>query len=113
MSPWDRSVEETGILAYCLEHGITLFAHSPAGGAERVAQLKASERLSELGRALSLTPVELVIAWLLTLSPAVAAIPGASRPASIESSLRAAAHRLDPATARELEAAFEVLSAES
>lgn len=106
LSPWDRSVQESGLLACCQENGITFFAHSPAGGAERVGQLTASEPLRELGSRLGLSPVELVVAWVVGLSPAVVAIPGASRPRSIESSLRAGACRLNPSLVQALEATF-------
>lgn len=106
LSPWDRSVEACGLTGYCREQGITFFAHSPVGGAERVGRLRASPGLAEVGRRHGLTPVELVIAWVLALSPTLAAIPGASRPASVESSVRAASRALDADTIQALEAAF-------
>ncbi|HEX2077627.1 MAG TPA: aldo/keto reductase [Longimicrobium sp.] len=106
LSPWDRSMEASGMVAYCREHGITFFAHSPAGGAGRVGRLRASEALAELGRRYGLAPVELVIAWVLQLSPSLATIPGASRPESIESSVRAASHTLDARAVEALEEAF-------
>jgi aryl-alcohol dehydrogenase-like predicted oxidoreductase len=106
LSPWDRSVEECGMTAYCREHGITFFAHSPLGGAERVGRLRDSREIGELGRRHGLSPVELVIAWVLRMSPQLAAIPGASRPASVESSVHAASRHLDPDAVRTLEAAF-------
>lgn len=50
-----------------------------------------------------------MLAWILGVSPSLAVIPGASRAASIESSVRAQALRLDERTRRELEDAFRAL----
>ena len=47
------------------------------------------------------SPQQVALAWLLSLSPVVVPIPGASRPESIEDSVKAADLELTPA---ELEA---------
>lgn len=111
-NPWDRSSERDGIIRFCDENSITFLPYSPVGGARRVQLLRESEELREIGaRHGGATPEELVLAWILGASPSLAAIPGASRAASIESSVRAASLRLDDRTRRELEEAFRALPA--
>ncbi|HEX6042664.1 aldo/keto reductase [Longimicrobium sp.] len=111
-NPWDRSSELDGIIRFCDQRSITFLPYSPVGGARRVTLLRESEELREIGaRHGGATPEELVLAWILGVSPSLAVIPGASRPASIESSVRAASLHLDDRTRRELEEAFRALPA--
>lgn len=109
-NPWDRSAELDGIIRFCDQRSITFLPYSPVGGARRVKLLRESEELREIGaRHGDASPEELVLAWILGASPSLAAIPGASREASIESSVRAEGLRLDDRTRRELEEAFRAL----
>jgi aryl-alcohol dehydrogenase-like predicted oxidoreductase len=111
-NPWDRSAELDGIIRFCDQRSITFLPYSPVGGARRVALLRESEALREIGaRHDGAAPEELVLAWILGASPSLAVIPGASRAASIESSVRAEELRLDDRTRRELEEAFRALPA--
>lgn len=109
LSPWDRSVEAGGMLDFCREHGVTFLAHSPAGGSGRVRLLRESAALRRAAEEAGATPVELVLAWVLSRSRALGTIPGASRPESVESSVRAAALPLSAAAAAAAEAAFAAL----
>ncbi|HYJ80668.1 MAG TPA: aldo/keto reductase [Longimicrobiaceae bacterium] len=108
-NPWDRSAERTGLIRHCDEHGVTFLPYSPVGGARRVKLLRASPELRAIGERHGATPEEVVLAWILGASPSLAAIPGASRAESIESSVRAAELRLDERTRRELEDCFRRL----
>jgi aryl-alcohol dehydrogenase-like predicted oxidoreductase len=108
-NPWDRSSEAEGVIRHCQEHGVTFLPYSPVGGRRRVAMLRASDPLRSVGERLGATPEELVLAWILGVSPCIAAIPGASRMESIESSVRAEGLRLDEPTRRELEETFRAL----
>jgi len=76
-----------------------------------VKLLRESAELREIGARHGASPEELVIAWILGVSPSVVPIPGASREESIESSVRAASLRLDTRTLRQLEEAFRALPA--
>ncbi|HEU0078372.1 MAG TPA: aldo/keto reductase [Longimicrobiaceae bacterium] len=105
-NPWDRSPETSGLLRYCHENGITFVQHSPVGGARRVGMLRQDEALRAFAGAHGASPEELVIAWALHKSPTLVPSPGASREASVESSVRAAGVRLDDAAVRELDAGF-------
>ncbi|HEX7242560.1 MAG TPA: aldo/keto reductase [Longimicrobiaceae bacterium] len=108
-NPWDRSSEEEGIVAFCGENGITFLPYSPLGGGHRVKLLRESDAVKAVAGRLGCTPEEAVIAWILGASPTLVPIPGASRPESIESSVRAAEVELDGDTRQELEEAFRSL----
>ena len=70
-----------GEVELCDEHGIAFIPWSPMKGVSR-ARAVADER--------GVSPHQVALAWLLSLSPVVIPIPGASRPESIEDSVRAA-----------------------
>lgn len=108
-NPWDRSSETEGVIDHCDRSGITFFPYSPVGGGRRVEILRDSEPLRAVADRYDATPEEVVLAWILGKSPTLAVIPGASRPASIESSVSAAGIRLDGETVAELERLFSRL----
>ena len=82
LSALDDTAVRGGVLERCDEAGIALIAHSPLGGPRR------SGRLVRQGLA------EAALAWLLELSPAVVAIPGARSPDTARSAAKAAKLRL-------------------
>jgi aryl-alcohol dehydrogenase-like predicted oxidoreductase len=79
-----------GIVERCAELGIAVIAHSPLGGPRRAGALSRREPLAAVARAHEASPAEVALAWLLDLSPAVVAIPGATRPETARSAARAA-----------------------
>lgn len=109
-NPWDRSSELTGVIRFCDLNSITFLPYSPVGGRRRVQLLRESDDLRTIGeRHGGASPEELVLAWILSVSPSLVPIPGAKRVESIESSVRAESLRLDDRTRRELEDAFRAL----
>ena len=82
LSVYDDTALRGGVVEQCAEAGIAVIAHSPLGGPRR------SGRLARQGLA------EAALAWLLELSPAVIAIPGARRPETARSAARAATLQL-------------------
>ena len=82
------------MVARCAELGLTLIAHSPLGGPRRAGTLDRRRELTEIAARHKATTAEAALAWLLGLSPAVVAIPGARRPESARSAARAAALEL-------------------
>ncbi|HYW08936.1 MAG TPA: aldo/keto reductase, partial [Longimicrobium sp.] len=82
LNPWDRAAEHSGLLELCARRGVVFLAHSPLGGAGRVAALRESAALAEIGARHGAAPAELVLAWLMSMGAAVVPIPGASRPES-------------------------------
>jgi aryl-alcohol dehydrogenase-like predicted oxidoreductase len=80
-----------GLVERCDELGIALIAHSPLGGVRRARGLARRAALAEVAGRHGATPAEVALAWLLTLSPTVVAIPGARRPETARSAAGAGA----------------------
>ena len=91
LSVHDDRALRGGIVERCTDLGITVIAHSPLGGPRRAGSLaRRSARLAEIADARGATQAEVALAWLLQLSPALVAIPGARRPETARSAARAA-----------------------
>jgi aryl-alcohol dehydrogenase-like predicted oxidoreductase len=83
-------------LAYCARLGITFLPWSPLGGIGRAAGVGARHQaFQQVADAHGVSPQQVTLAWMLARSPVVIPIPGASRPASITDSARAAELELD------------------
>ena len=90
LSPFDDRALRGGLVDRCAETGIAVIAHSPLGGPRRAGSLARRAVLADVAKARGATPAEVVLAWLLALSPAVVAIPGARRPETARSAAHAA-----------------------
>ena len=88
-NPWHRQPEEDGVLEYCEREGLTFFPWSPLGGSRRVSQLADIPAIAQLAEAKGVSVYCIVLAWLRAKSPVVVPIPGATRPESIQDSLKA------------------------
>ena len=95
LSPYDDRALRGGVVERCAELGIAVIAHSPLGGPRRAGALARHPALVDAADAHGVAPAEVALAWLLELSPAVVAIPGAGRPETARSAARAATLRLD------------------
>jgi aryl-alcohol dehydrogenase-like predicted oxidoreductase/predicted kinase len=95
LSVYDDRALRGGVVERCAEQGIAIIAHSPLGGPRRAAALARQQALVDVADARGATPAEVALAWVLELSPAVIAIPGARRPETARSAARAAKLRLD------------------
>ncbi|HEY1567331.1 MAG TPA: aldo/keto reductase [Solirubrobacteraceae bacterium] len=80
-----------GVVQRCAELGIALIAYSPLGGVRRAPRLARRPGLAEVAAHHHAEPAEVALAWLLSLSPTVVAIPGARRPETARSAAGAAA----------------------
>jgi aryl-alcohol dehydrogenase-like predicted oxidoreductase len=81
---------EKGEVAHCEAHGIAFLPWSPLGGIPRAAEAPAEHApVRAIARARGVSPQRVALAWLLSLSPCVIPIPGASRPESILDSVQA------------------------
>ena len=109
LSIWDAGYRRPPVVARCAEVGILFMAHSPLGGRGKAGELSESPALMELAASLGTTPQELALAWLLDLDPIVVPIPGATRPGSVDSGLRALRLELDDAEIRRLRQAIRTL----
>jgi aryl-alcohol dehydrogenase-like predicted oxidoreductase/predicted kinase len=95
LSPHDDRALRGGVVERCAEEAIALIAHSPLGGPRRAGGLARRPALAEVADTRGATPAVVALAWLLELSPAVVAIPGARRPETARSAARAAKLELD------------------
>jgi aryl-alcohol dehydrogenase-like predicted oxidoreductase/predicted kinase len=90
LSLFDDSALRGGVVDRCAETGIAVIAHSPLGGRRRTGGVARHQALADVAETRGATPAEVALAWLLELSPAVVAIPGARRPETARSVARAA-----------------------
>ena len=75
----------------CAELGIAFLPWSPLGGISNAAELGGNHAaFAEVAQAHGVSPQQVALAWELSLADVVIPIPGASRPASIEDSVKAA-----------------------
>ncbi|GAB4375643.1 MAG: aldo/keto reductase [Elainellaceae cyanobacterium] len=88
-NPWQRQPEQDGVLAYCEQEKLTFFPWSPLGGSRRVKGLSQIKAITQLAEEKGISIYCLVLAWLRAKSPCVVPIPGASKPQSIEDSVKA------------------------
>jgi aryl-alcohol dehydrogenase-like predicted oxidoreductase len=80
-----------GELAICDERGIAFLPWSPLGGIGHAGEAAGGhDPVAAAAEAHGVSPQQVALAWLLSLSPAVIPIPGASRPESIQDSVKAA-----------------------
>lgn len=101
LNPFFREALEEGVLRYCEERGIGFLAYSPVGGGRLSRKLPEHPVLRPMTARLGVSAHALVLAWVLSRSPAVIVIPSARR---VE-------HALDSVGAGELELSAEVLAA--
>jgi aryl-alcohol dehydrogenase-like predicted oxidoreductase len=80
-----------GELQICDERGIAFLPWSPLGGIGKAGEAAGGhDPVAAAAEAHGVSPQQVALAWLLSLSPVVIPIPGASRPESIQDSARAA-----------------------
>ena len=101
LNPFFREAVGEGVVRYCEERGIGFLAYSPTGGGRLNRKLPDHPVLRPMSARLGVSAHALVLAWVLSKSPAVIVIPSARR----------AAHALDSVAAGELELSPEDLGA--
>jgi aryl-alcohol dehydrogenase-like predicted oxidoreductase len=86
-----------GEVKLCEERGIAFLPWSPLGGIPRADEAPGRHAaVREAAEAHGVSPQQIALAWLLSLSPVVIPIPGASRPESIQDSVKAVELELTP-----------------
>jgi aryl-alcohol dehydrogenase-like predicted oxidoreductase len=97
---------EQDVLDKCTELGIAFLPWSPLGGAAQAGEV--GSRYSEFAAVASevgATAQEVVLAWLLALTPVMIPIPGATKLATVDSIVRSGALKLTSAQVDRLTAA--------
>ena len=80
-----------GEVELCERHGIAFLPWSPFGGISKAGDAPgAHDPVRDAAEAHGVSPQQIVLAWLLALSPVMIPIPGASRPESVADSVKAA-----------------------
>ncbi len=83
-------VSSRGELDHCARLGIAFLPWSPLGGIRNAGELGSRHAaFAEIAEVHGVSPQQVALAWQLSLADVVIPIPGASRPASIEDSVRA------------------------
>jgi hypothetical protein len=106
----DDASARDGLVRFCAERGIEVFAHTPLGGPWRAAKLASDRALAPLAAELGVSAAELVLAYLVALHPNVIPLAGARRHATATSLGTAARLELDPATLARLDKRFPGLA---
>jgi aryl-alcohol dehydrogenase-like predicted oxidoreductase len=101
LNPFFREALAEGVVRYCEERGIGFLAYSPVGGGRLNRKLPEHPVLRPMAARLGVSAHALVLAWVLSKSPAVVVIPSA----------RTVEHALDSVRAGELELSAEDLAA--
>lgn len=86
---WNDANLLSGVVEYCLRHGIRIMASRPLGGGARRRRTSSEPLLTALAARHSATAAEVALAWLSDLSPEIVPIPGATRKETAESIARA------------------------
>ncbi|MFI9467866.1 aldo/keto reductase [Streptomyces sp. NPDC052492] len=103
-SPAFRSSEPE--LELCDDMGIAFLPFSPFGGISRARELGSTfAPFARVAEAHGVSAHQVCLAWMLAKSPVVVPIPGASRPESVQDSVRAADLVLSAEEIAELDAA--------
>jgi aryl-alcohol dehydrogenase-like predicted oxidoreductase len=79
-----------GEVAFAEERGLAFLPWSPLGGIGHAGGVAGVEAVAGAAAAHGVSPQQVVLAWLLALSPAIIPIPGSSRPETIADSAAAA-----------------------
>lgn len=102
---FDQWSFENGVIDYCRARGIPFVAHSPLGGHKGQVRASESPIVRGIAERRGFTPQGLCLAWLLA-QDGIFPIPGASRPQSLDSSLRVVREAVTPEDISELDAAY-------
>lgn len=86
---------DNGVVDLCADKNITFIAHSPVGGHFGHRQLNDCKPLQQIAKKYRASEYQAALAWLLHRGEHILPIPGASKPASISSSLQALDIELD------------------
>lgn len=105
-NPHDLRAFTDGVVGCCEANGIAFLPYSPVGGGRGVSRMRDDPALSQAARAVRADPLQVALAWLIAKSPVIVPIPGASRPASIRSSVAAAQLALPATVIADLDRAF-------
>jgi aryl-alcohol dehydrogenase-like predicted oxidoreductase len=103
-NPFAKDDFDNGMIEFCRSRGISYIPHSPVGGHSEHRDLAQNDLLQRLATKYGASAYCIALAWLLAKGGHFLPIPGASRVASVEDSMRALNLRLDPADIQAIDA---------
>ena len=86
---FEQSSFKNSVIKFCEANNISFIAHSPVGGHFQHVQRAEDRLLKKLAEKYNASTYQIMVAWLLSKSPSILAIPGASKTSSIMDSLQA------------------------
>ena len=107
-SVFERRDLSSGLVAFCAAQKIAYLAYSPVGGGRGKGRVADDPTLRAVGARHGVSPFQVALAWLLSRSPVVIPIPGASQIASAIDSAAADGLRLAAEDLAALDRAFPV-----
>jgi len=82
LNPFFRESLMEGVVRHCAEQGIGFLAYSPTGGGRLNLRLPTHPVVAQVASRLAVSPHAVVLAWVLSRSPTVIAIPRSTQPNS-------------------------------
>ena len=107
-SVFERRDFSNGLVNFCAAQKIAYLAYSPVGGGRGKGRVADDPTLRAVGGKHGVSPFQVALAWLLSRSPVVIPIPGASRISSAIDSAGADGLKLDEDDRAALDRAFPV-----
>ena len=80
---------KSGLVEFCRSYSVTYIPYSPVGGGNGHVRIRDNSTMQEIASKHNASPYQVALAWLLAKSDNIIPIPGASRTASILSSMQA------------------------
>ena len=84
----ERKSLDNGVVELCNKENITFIAHSPVGGHYGHVEAAATINIKEIANKYTVSPYQIMLAWLLSQGNHILPIPGASKVNSISDSLK-------------------------
>jgi aryl-alcohol dehydrogenase-like predicted oxidoreductase len=109
LGAYDDVAIRSGVVGLCIERGIEVLAHSPLGGPAKARRLARDPTLVRIAASLQASPIELFLAYLLTVTPEIIPIVGARRPETAGRIAHAAEVVLEAEQLAALDARFPAL----
>lgn len=108
-NPFDITSFENGVIAYCEENNLAFIAYSPVGGKEEKHLTEKNPHLIKIANEHHVTPFQIALAWLLSVSPMMIPIPAATKIPNAISSAKAMDIRLHNAEVVLLDKVFGLI----
>jgi aryl-alcohol dehydrogenase-like predicted oxidoreductase len=110
LSVWDDSGILSGVVDYCIRHGIRVLAYRPLGGRKSLPRTATDPALNTVAARHGASPFEIALAWLDDISPLVTPLPGVTRVETAASAARARQLTLTDQDRRDLPIALRTVA---